>query len=534
MQKKSIVLLIVFLSLGILSWSSGTPSAPATAKDAPTTITLLQRGDTIGVGDFKTKGLYKFLLEKFNVDLKVDAVPNTVFRERLQLVMLSGDLPDFIAGSGDVPTINKYGTQGLLYECEKLLPVMPNWQAFLEQYPYIRKDITASDGHIYALNSGTMEDYFVVGYVVKKNMLDSVGFDLSKVDTFDDYYAMLTALKKANGGKPVYDHRSGGEVWRIIGQWLPPVGIWIDSEFPDNYDDTKDKFFHPYTDDKVKFVVEFLRKLYAEGIMHPDIIQHTEDDWEPDMTQLKWPFFVDNVGFGYGNELRMKLTNPSEPTDFRAIKPPKYQGKQYPWRMRDLGGVEIILSKKTQHANKIGAMLDWFRSIEGGATAKYGIENADWVMIDGLPRPLWRFLGNNYKFPSEWEAKTKTEEQWNQFISNDWGYVKVFGDIGNRAFYITGAHINSETKYHTDYYPIYKKIFTALPVPIFPLLAEDQDEIMSLRNALNTASYEIAAKIITGLSPMSEWTTLQNLLKSIGVDRYVELINKSYQVRANK
>ena len=60
-------------------------------------------------------------------------------------------------------------------------------------------------------------------------------------------------------------------------------------------------------------------------------------------------------------------------------------------------------------------------------------------------------------------------------------------------------------------------------------IEEDQEEILSLRNSLDTASHEMCARMITGLATMSEWDTLQQQLKSIGVDRYVELYNKSYE-----
>ena len=522
MKRFLIVALLCCLLTGFL-WARGGGQTGA-AADGPVTITLLQRQDPIS-GDYKTKGLYKFILDKFNIDLDVNFVANDPFTERERTAILSGDLPDFVAGTRlSVAEVNQYGMDGMFYNMNDLLHVMPMVKKFLEEYPYTKNALTAADGNRYHFLGGYDTPVFYGGMGVQNNMLEDVGFDLSTVDDFDDHTAMFQALKKANGGDPVMSSRSG--TTGIMSHWMASVGLTTGGI---TYDDAKDTFFYPFTSPDSKFVIGWMANLYAEGILHPDIIAHGEDTWEPEMGLLKWPAFIDCVFcFGYNHEERIKAEDPSNPIDYRAVKPPKYNGKQVPWRTRQVQGGEGYLNAATEHAEKIGEMIDYFRTDEGHAIGIYGMPGEDHVMIDGLPRLLYKITGNVYKFPAQYESKMKTAEEWTEFWPNGWGYIKIAGDPAQKMYQISGEHLNPEKKYGTDYFPVYSKIYTAAPAPAVPFLETDSEELISLRNALDTASEEAMAKILTGLAPLSEWDTLQTQLKSIGVDRYVELYNKSY------
>ena len=111
---------------------------------------------------------------------------------------------------------------------------------------------------------------------------------------------------------------------------------------------------------------------------------------------------------------------------------------------------------------------------------------------------------------------------------SSWAYVKFIRDMEDKIYQLSGEAFDPNSKFASDYAPVYDPIYTAPPAPTVAFLEDDQEEILSLRNALDTASFEMVSKMIVGIEPMSAWDDLQKQLKSIGVDRYVDLYNKSY------
>lgn len=531
-------LLIVLLSaamltaLGTVAWSEGSGEAAAPAADDVVTVTLLQRQDPLGVGDFRTRGLYQVILDRFNLDIEARLMANEPFREQFKLIIAAGDMPDMLAGVSrtTIDELNQWGTDGLLYPVDTLMHVAPELQRFYAQYPDAVDYNTAPDGHMYNIPGGYDTPIFYHGTAVRKDLLDSVGFDLDGVKDFDDYIDMYRALMEANDGKPVMSTRSG--VRGLLA--LPMKAVGLDSPSTISFDDEADRFFFPYTSDDARFAVAWVRQLYEEGILHPDALIHGEDDWEPDMGELVYPaLFHDCVFcFTYNNEERYKREHPESTSNFVAVKPPEYQGALQPWRNRRVGtGLEIILNAELPEwkAERIMGMLDWFRGEEGHAVSILGIEGEDWVLLDGLPRQLYARAGNEYVFPEEWQSKVKSAEEFEAWNEN-WGYIKFAGDVAQKAWQLGGQHLkNADTnKFVNDYVPKYSQVYAKSPSPRITFNEEEAEEIPSLRNALNTAAYEWVAKAIVGQVDMAEWDDFQGQLQALGLERYEEIYNAAY------
>ena len=334
----ALVSVAMLTAIGTVAWSSATEEqAAAPAADEMVTVTLLQRQDPLGVGDFRTRGLYQVILDRFALDVEARLMANQPFREQFKLIIAAGDMPDMLAGVSrtTIDELNQWGTDGLLYPVDTLMHVAPELQRFYAQYPDAADYNTAPDGHTYNIPGGYDTPIFYHGTAVRKDLLDSVGFDLDGVKDFDDYLDMYRALMEANDGKPVMSTRSG--VGGLMA--LPTKAVGLDGPSTISFDDEADRFFFPYTSDAARFAVGWVRQLYEEGILHADALIHGEDDWEPDMGELVYPaLFHDCVFcFTYNNEERYKREHPESMSNFVAVKPPEYQGELQPWRNRRVG-----------------------------------------------------------------------------------------------------------------------------------------------------------------------------------------------------
>ena len=121
-----------------------------------------------------------------------------------------------------------------------------------------------------------------------------------------------------------------------------------------------------------------------------------------------------------------------------------------------------------------------------------------------------------------------TEAEWNEWAECCHVSFKALRNL--RAFVTYGKYVTppEENVQLNLWIPMYSKVYTKPPEPYFNM-ADYADDLMSLANSLDTASHEEISKIITGLSPMSAWDDLQIKLEAIGVDEYVELLNKAYK-----
>jgi putative aldouronate transport system substrate-binding protein len=526
MRKVFAALVVLVVATG-MSFASGGQATPAAAAGGKTNLTLLQRQEPVGgTNGWHDRGQYQFLSQKFNVTIDVTATSNDQWGDRYRITMASGDLPDFIAGVGGINEINQYGQDGLLYRADTLLSVMPNLKRFYEKYPASKAGLTAGDGHIYTIPGGYVDAVWYHGTAVRGDILRSAGFDVTKVDTFEDYTRAFTALRQATG-KPPVSMRSGFYGMMRVPMWsagLERRGM--------SFDDATKTWFYNFTNERAKAVLTWAAENYKLGNFHPDIMTMGEDVWEPAFANLEYPALISECVFcfAYGAENRTKATDPNNPVDFVALKPPKLNGVQYAWRQNSVGEAEVILSAKTTHAEVIGKMLDYFKTVQGHAEAVYGKEGTDWVMDGGLPRILYDVPGNEYAATLRQKGFTvKSADDYNTFWNTQWGYIKFPGDMGQQPYEIGSTHMAVNPKQTTDFDPKYKPVVTAPPLPNVTFTAAEQEEVNSLTNTLNTAAAEFGASIIVGNKSINDWPQFQAQLKQLGSDRLTALYNTAYK-----
>ena len=80
----------------------------------------------------------------------VASMATTSSKEAFNLMLVSGNLPDIVAGDGLKAQFMRYGMEGAFLPLDQLIAAhAPNLQRFLDENPDIRRAITAADGKIY-------------------------------------------------------------------------------------------------------------------------------------------------------------------------------------------------------------------------------------------------------------------------------------------------------------------------------------------------------------------------------------------------
>ena len=135
------------------------PDMPLTNE--PLTLSVIYPKETIH-GDFDGMFYMKAVEELTNIKLDVQAVEKQGWNEKVGLLFASGDYGDIFLSGISFTDAASYGQAGMLLPMEGLLEqYAPNAMRILDELlPESRRNVTADDGHIYAMPAydGTPRD----------------------------------------------------------------------------------------------------------------------------------------------------------------------------------------------------------------------------------------------------------------------------------------------------------------------------------------------------------------------------------------
>ena len=529
-MKKNLILMLLLVLAGTLAWAGGSGGSAAAAA-GPIQISLLSREDPGYIGDFADKGLHQYILDTFNVDIQLNPVSGAsdAYETRYMTLVLSGDLPDMISGiSVEQNTVNQQGLDGALEELSQYYPKMPVLSAFFNKYPAEKKHLAANAaGDTFTFGSGYGYKPLVNNTTsVRNDMLKKVGFDVTTVETFEDYIEMFKALRDANGGVPPVGNRKG--LSKMLGFGMYSIGRRQRYIF---FDPEQDRFFHSWYDDvDAKYVVNWYRTLFEEGVYHPDSVTMSEETFEPEIAAGgKWHAIIsDNAGYGPGVEANLKTQGKFPEMDFVPVPPPKYKGKQYMWPHRFLLGPEHALGPDPDPAkiDKMLELIDWTYTVDAQWIVLYGRENEAWFKhTDGGYYTVYLGADGKGTWPSN--AKPPVIKDQDQFSLDrqNWGVLYKWRSVVAPPQRKPADQVD---KYFDMTLPMYNPV-QGEPDPLVNFTPDELEEANNLQNVLNTASYEWVAKFLTGLEPMSKWGEFQAQLEKLGVKRYEELYNTAYK-----
>ena len=163
-------------------------------------------GQEPGVVDITKHSIFKEISEKTNINFDFIVAPQEGAKDKLNMLLASGDYPEIIIGSFFTNAdLVKYGTgENILIPLNDLIEEnCVNLKARWEENPQFKDMMTTPDGNIYgipSLDSGGL-GHGAVNYKVWMNnkWLENVGMEVP--ETTEEFRAVLEAFKEqdANG-----------------------------------------------------------------------------------------------------------------------------------------------------------------------------------------------------------------------------------------------------------------------------------------------------------------------------------------------
>ena len=276
---------------------SGAPGGGSGGEIETYTFPLAEKAELSGLTSFpagtesepNNRTIFKRLEEQTNVHINWRTIQSDQWGEKIALEMSNvKTLPDFVfqAGFNDTDLL-KYGKQGVIINLEDYIDTcMPNLQAVFEQAPEYRAMCTDENGHIWALpwieqlgHEKTAIQTVGDMSFINKRWLDFLGLEMPT--TVDEFEQVLLAFKE-NADKLKAEFGIDGDIIPMScimndGDQDPAILI---NGFGEGYGDPDRGRHIAVTDDKqvicsatqegFKKGLEWLHKLYAEGLIDPE------------------------------------------------------------------------------------------------------------------------------------------------------------------------------------------------------------------------------------------------------------------------
>ncbi|MFD1849559.1 extracellular solute-binding protein [Oceanobacillus bengalensis] len=467
--------------------------------------------------DYEETLVFKTYAEQTGVNVTFDEVPFGTLTEKRNLALASGEYSDvFYSARIPAADLYTYGQQGIFVPLNDLIDeYAPNLKAVMEKHPDIKKGLTMPDGNIYSVPSYYSPEFLpmLIGKPiwVKDSWLEQL--DMEEPKTIDDFYAYLKAVSETDlNGNGENDEIpfSASNVNQIVnsikGAWgLGTRGVghtYVD------IDPETDELRFTRTDDKYKEMLEFVNKLYTEGLIDQEIFTMDDSKLNAKGSQgvlgtaiVPNPETVftdqdDYIGLG-------SLEGPHGDNLYSHVKTP----------LVHVGAFAI--TDKNEHPEATLRWIDHFFSDEGAAFQFMGIEGETYEVTEDGEFEFFEEITNNPDGLTFDQALTP--------------YVTWMG--GSYPGYVQEKYFKGSESLPSAI-EVGEKVAPNAPEEIWNGFNYTDDELDFKQTTgadLHTYIGEMEAGFISGDISFSEWDNYVEQVKEMGQDEYLEVEKAAYE-----
>ena len=553
----SIILVLAFV-LG--ACAPAATQAPAAATKAPAsadkvspagefpiskeTITLKAFINPRANINYEKNEFTKLIEKKLNIKLIFDVPPVADFKQKLNLVLASDDLPDvFIGGGIALDQQQILAQQGTIIPLNDLIDKYgKEFKTVLQTAPATKDLITLLDGKIYAL-----PDYNECYHCsmsqkmwIYKPWLDKLGLKIP--ETTDEFYAMLKAFKEKdpNGNGKADEIALSGSLQGANSGWQAQIDSYIMNSFVYNDRITPNGARHLILDGgivKAAFVqdgwkegLKYLNKLYSEGLIDPQSFTNDSNKIKqlgenPDVPILGamsagwYGVFTQNGGPSGRWKDYVAIPPLKGPSGMRATPKAIYQPYGQGW---------FLISKKCKNPEAAFRLADWFYSFEATTDSVFGVEGEDWVRAKDNEVSIsgGKALYNVLKV---WGGGEENTRHWSQTAPTFRTGTYRLGQTFNPADPLERT-LYEATKNNMEPYGVADK---AVPPVVFT--ADQSKQFGELNTTVFNAMDEWFANFITGKKSVDkDWDAYLKTLKDSGLDQFLKLYQDAINAKGKK
>ncbi len=451
--------------------------------------------------------LIDYIEEATGAKLNIQAIPSADMYTKLPLVIANNsEMPDLLHTFDKGAHVDPYATSGAFISYSDNMDKMPNLQKMLENLGEVEAtaitDIRKSgDGKIYSAPSyGTQRVTGIRTWMYRKDIFEK--HNLKVPETYDELYEVAKELKKLYPDSYPICNRSGRERFKFT---APSWQNNLDYEI--YYDFAQEQWKIGAQEPVFKEMVEYYRKLYAEGLINPNFFDDESKPWEELMSTDRG--FITNdyiVRLDFFN-LAVRAENPEYTLALMAPPVPNVPtGSAKISRTNlDFAGWAVCNTGKEDRINNAFKYVDWMYTDEAIELLSWGKEGETYNVVDG-----------EKKFILTGDEQVQTK----------YGIAST----GMYQYIIPDAYENTYTKENIDACIECAKYIEDQPNPTNWLALDDEedDRAAALWDDLKPYLEEQISKFVMGQLPMSEWDTFQKGIEDMGAKELLDIYTTAY------
>lgn len=479
------------------------------------------------VGRYDETDMMLKLQADTNVKIVWNMIPQASWKEKKNLIIASGELPDGFMGPTSLTAdeAQQLGAEGVLIPLEDLIKkYAPNIQAILDTNPTYKAQVTSPDGHIYALSSWQDMGFDSLSVsIINKTWLNALGLPIPT--TTDEFYKVLKAFKEndmAGNGKTVpfsFLYQESGDLnrevkrefeWIFLAFGVPETPTHIMIEDGGNVMFTASQ-------EEWKEAVKYLHKLYSEGLIDKEIFSQ-------DRTLLTNKIRTLTVGAYSDYRLESSMATEEIQDNFVIMAPLAGPNGDRRWLRAKAGMSDgaFALTKACKHPEIAIRWLDNINSEENSIQMLYGMFKEEGYTASEALVPSKKVAG-------KWTTNVRPSE----INPNDWPWSAPIGsspvivskDVINK--YIEGR-INNIVKEKAC--AIYRPYLTEYPYNYpFRFTIDEIEQLNIIQNDLISYIFKTKAKWISNGGIDAEWDNYLKQLDRLGLQDYVALYRTAFE-----
>ncbi len=331
--------------------------------------------------------------DDFGIQIQAVSVTMADYRDKINSLAASDDLPDIFVGDGwdNKIEFSRLVDQGLIRSIpEELYSKYENVNAMMSKYLYE----AMPDGEMYHIPRDDRVNTTVngnpIGFFYRKDWAENLGYtNLDEPMTIDEFTEFLTAMAKddpdGNGIDDTYGLSNGMDsglgffrdlVYPMFGYrpWVYTDGAWE----------------YGYSSQAAKDATAWLNQLVVDGVLDPEFVLTDETLLREKMSTDKIAVMPYNMNRGNAKLFREqyfeKINPDKEVEDYIGFLPlPTMNDGSRNSSPKSYWSVTYVSSKVDDaKLDKILAFYDWMLSEDGYRYGAWGEEGVDYEVVDGV------------------------------------------------------------------------------------------------------------------------------------------------------
>lgn len=428
--------------------------------------------------------------------------------EQFNLMIASGNLPDMI----ETNWLNYPGGPEKAIADNIIIPLndlierhAPNYKAFLDQNPEIRKQVLTDNGTHYVFPAIGVGSYSVSnGLMLRRDWLEELSLEVP--ETIEEWAHVLRGFKEKKGAEFPLSILINDLLYAELFNGAFGIG----SQF---YVDGGKVKYGPY-EEAFRSYLELLNQWYEEGLLDPDFAIQDSQALDSKVLNGQTGAFRAWIGSGMGKyfnavegkDTTFDLVGAPYPVMNKGEEP-KFINSVFEYRGD--GSVAITTANKNPEASV--KWLDYFFSEEGNMLKSFGIEGVTYVNDNGYPRYTDLIVGNpdGLSVNEAMDKYLRVSHPAVGYVGDDRYYEQYYKyEQQKEAAKVFGQHAENAKEV---------KMPPVSPTP------EEASELATIMAEVNTYRSEAIVQFIMGGRPLDSFGEYREQLQAMGIERAIEL-----------